>query len=84
MGSQPDELAPPGWEDTAEFTAETGWIDQAKIRKYCYPPADDTLVMVCGRPAICNMLCGPRTEPELRPGSALHELGYAAEMVVKM
>ena len=47
--------------DTPEYTAETGWIDQAKIRKYCYPPADDTLVMVCGRPAICNMLCGPRT-----------------------
>ena len=39
-------------------------------------------VFVCGLPGVYDALCGPRGEP-LLPGSALHDLGYTDEMVVK-
>jgi len=50
IGTRPDDPAPAGWADTPEYTAETGWIDKAKIQKYCFPPAEDTLLFVCGLP----------------------------------
>ena len=84
VGNQPDEPAPPGWVSTPTYTAETGWIDQAKIEKYCFPPAEDTMLFVCGLPAMYTILCGPRTEKEVKEGSVLQKLGYTAEMVAKM
>jgi len=84
VGNLPDDPAPPGWENTTTYTAETGWIDEAKIAKYCFPPADDTMLFVCGLPVMYNVLCGPRTEKELLAGSVLHKLGYSADMVAKM
>lgn len=84
VGNKPDDPAPPGWVDTPEYTAETGWIDQAKIQKYCFPPAADTLLFVCGLPPMYEILCGPRTEKELKEGSVLASLGYTADMVAKM
>merc|ERR1712048_1119767 len=84
VGNQPEDPAPPGWEDTSTYTAETGWIDEAKIRKYAFPPAADTLVFVCGLPGMYHVLCEPRNEKELREGSVLQNLGYTADMVAKM
>ena len=75
---------PKGWASTSTYTAESGWVDEAKIDKYCYPPADDTLLFVCGLPPMYNALCGPRTERALRDGSVLHLMGYTADMVAKM
>jgi cytochrome-b5 reductase len=31
-----------------------------------------------------TILCGPRTEKEVKEGSVLQKLGYTAEMVAKM
>jgi len=84
VGSTPDGPAPPGWADTPEYVAETGWVDKAKIAKYAFPPSDDTLVFVCGLPSMYDALCGPRTEKELADGTALKELGYSDSMVAKM
>jgi len=84
VGNGPDDPAPPGWVDTPEYTAETGWIDKAKIQKYCFPPAEDTLLFVCGLPPMYDALCGPRTEKVIKEGSVLHQLGYTADMVAKM
>ena len=84
VGMRPDDPAPEGWVDTPEYTAETGWIDKAKIQKYCFPPAEDTLLFVCGLPPMYEILCGPRTEKEIKEGSVLQKLGYTADMVAKM
>lgn len=66
-----------------DWTGETGFIDKAKIEKYAYPPAPDTCVFVCGVPQMYEMLCGPRTEKEVKEGSILAQLGYDASMVAK-
>ena len=84
VGSQPDDPAPQGWETTDTYIAETGWVDKAKIEKYCFPPSPDTLLFVCGLPGMYNALCGPRNEKELKDGSVLQQLGYTAAMVAKM
>ena len=50
----------------------------------CFPPAADTLVFVCGLPAMYESLCGPRGESKTLPAdSVLAKLGYSAEMVYK-
>lgn len=63
---------------------EQGWVNEAKIRAHGYPPSLDGLVFVCGLPGIYDKLCGPRSQPELAVGSALHTLGYDERMVVKL
>ena len=68
----------------APATHLLGWIDKAKILKYCFPPAEDTLLFVCGLPPMYEALCGPRTEKAIKEGSVLHQLGYTADMVAKM
>ena len=60
-----------------------GWIDAARIKRLCPPPASDTLVFVCGVPALYAVLCGPRGDAALPPESALATLGYTKEMVFK-
>lgn len=84
IGTSHDSPAPPGWSDTPTYVAETGWVDEAKIRKYAFAPRADTLLFVCGLPGMYDALCGPRTEPELADGSVLQRLGYTKEMVAKM
>ena len=84
MGTTADAPRPAGWEDTSEYVAETGWVDSAKVEKYAYPPAEDTLVFVCGVPFFYDVMCGPRGEKALKEGSALKALGYTDEMVAKM
>ena len=57
---------------------------QAKIEKYAFPPAADTLVFVCGLPPMYAALCGPREDKLLQPGTVLEVLGYSSEMVLKL
>ena len=84
IGATADAARPDGWVDTDTYTAETGWVDEGKISKYAFPPAEDTLMFVCGVPGMYEIMCGPRTEKELKEGSVLQKLGYSAEMVAKM
>mmetsp|Transcript_31212 Transcript_31212/g.42644 ORF Transcript_31212/g.42644 Transcript_31212/m.42644 type:complete len:202 (+) Transcript_31212:336-941(+) len=65
-------------------SAELGWVDGQKIQKYCCPPSESTRVIVCGLPGVYDKLCGPRLEPALAEKSVLAELGYTAEMVIKL
>ena len=84
IGDRPDSVAPEGWVDTETYTAEVGWIDEAKIKKYCFPPSEDTLLFVCGLPPMYSALCGPRTEKEVAEDTVLHKLGYTSPMVAKL
>ena len=84
VGEAAGERAPPGWQTTDTYTAEAGWIDEQKIRKHAFGPAIDTLVLVCGLPAMYAALCGPREETSVREGSTLAALGYTREMVAKL
>eukprot|EP01062_Namystynia_karyoxenos_P011650 TRINITY_DN14187_c0_g1_i1.p1 TRINITY_DN14187_c0_g1~~TRINITY_DN14187_c0_g1_i1.p1 ORF type:complete len:341 (+),score=129.50 TRINITY_DN14187_c0_g1_i1:70-1023(+) len=72
-----------GEEVPADWKGEKGWVDEEKVKKHCFPPGDDTLIMVCGVPPLYDIFCGPRTEKELKEGTVLHKLGYTTEMVVK-
>jgi len=83
IGTAADSAPPEGWSSGETYTAECGWIDSAKVQQYCFAPSAETLVFVCGLPAMYDALCGPRTEP-LTGGSLLHVLGYQDEMCVKM
>lgn len=49
-----------------------------------FEPRHDTLVFVCGLPAMYKVLCGPREESTLRDGSVLEQLGYTSDMVTKL
>lgn len=83
VGATPDDK-PEGWNDVpANVVAETGWIDETKIKKYCHAPSADTSVFVCGLPALYKVLCGPRNEKNVAEGTVLHKLGYTDSMVVK-
>ena len=62
---------------------EVGWVDEEKIKKYGFPPAKDTMVLVCGLPAVYDKICGPRCSSSLSEYSALKNLGYSDEMVLK-
>ena len=77
IGAAADAKPPEGWD------GEVGWIDAARIKRLCPPPAPDTLVFVCGVPALYSVLCGPRGDAALPPESALATLGYTKEMVFK-
>jgi cytochrome-b5 reductase len=63
--------------------AEIGWVDEDKIRMHAFPPAADTRVFVCGLPGVYDKLCGPRLSPFVTKDSALGNLGYSNDMVVK-
>ena len=45
--------APPGWKYS------TGFIDEAMIREHMPPPADDTVVFMCGPPPMLKFACIP-------------------------
>ena len=66
-----------------EDKAEIGWIDEEKIRMHGFPPAEDTMVLVCGLPGVYDKLCGPRNSVSLPKGCVLSNLGYTEEMVLK-
>jgi len=77
VGSKPDQEPIEGWD------GELGWVDEAKVKKFLFPPAPDSLVFVCGLPGLYKAMCGARTEPELQEGTILQRLGYTAENVKK-
>ena len=77
LGQSAGDPAPEGW------TGEVGWIDEEKIKRLCPPPAADTLVFVCGVPALYTALCGPRGDKSLPEDTVLAKLGYTPEMVSK-
>lgn len=82
-----DAYAPPpvpdGFDELADH-AVLGWVNEDRIRTYGFPPADDTLVAVCGLPGVYAKLCGRRTESGLADGCALKNLGYRDHMVCKL
>jgi NAD(P)H-flavin reductase len=85
VGSSPDDK-PIGWDrvpENANYVAETGWIDEEKVKKYCFPPSADTSVFICGLPVLYTTMCGPRSEKEVAAGTVLSKLGYTSEMVCK-
>ena len=77
VGTSPGQPPINGWD------GELGWVDEAKFVAHAAPPSEDTLVMVCGLPALYDVFCGPRTEDTVKGGTVLHRLGYTAEMVAK-
>lgn len=75
---------PDGFDELAKSrSTELGWVNKDKILKFGFPPCEDTKVFVCGLPGVYLKLCGPRTEDDLPLDSALHQLGYSKDMVVK-
>ena len=64
--------------------AYQGWVNEEKILKYGFAPAQDTRVFVCGLPGVYEKLCGYRDSTEVAPYSVLHKLGYSDAMVVKL
>lgn len=83
VGETQDARRPTGWEDTADYIAEIGWINETLIRQHAFPPSPDTLVFVCGVPQLYDAVCGPRHEDFLHEGSVLERLGYTIDMVQK-
>jgi len=77
VGGSPDQAPIEGWD------GQLGWVDEAKISTYCFAPAQDMNVFVCGLPSMYASLCGPRDEKEVQEGTVLASLGYTSDMVVK-
>ena len=75
---------PPVDFDTIADHASLGWVNEEKIKTYGYPPASDTIVIVCGLPGVYQKLCGPRTTNDLLDDCALKNLGYSNHMVIKL
>ena len=75
---------PPVDFDTIADHASLGWVNEEKIKTYGFPPASDTIVIVCGLPGVYQKLCGPRTTTELIDDCALKNLGYSNNMVMKL
>lgn len=62
-----------------------GWINEDVIKEHAFPPSvDDTRVLVCGLPGVYLKICGPRSCDDVSPGSALANLGYTKQQVIKL
>ena len=59
-------------------------MDEDKVKRFCFAPGADVLTLVCGVPGLYDVMCGPRTEGEVKEGSVLARLGYTKDMVAKM
>jgi len=62
------------------WTGEMGWIDEDKVKRLAFPPSEDTVVWICGLDDMYKSLAGSRAAA-LKPGSALHNLGYTEDMI---
>jgi len=58
-----------------------GHVDRDVLKEHAAPPSEDTVVMVCGPPAMHKALCGMKEDVE--PSGVLAELGYKPEQVVQ-
>ncbi|XP_014295033.1 NADH-cytochrome b5 reductase 2 isoform X2 [Microplitis demolitor] len=45
-----------------DWKYSTGYINAEMIKTHMYPPADDTIVLVCGPPAMINFACTPNLD----------------------
>jgi cytochrome-b5 reductase len=63
-----------GWE------GETGWVDEERVRRLAFPPAEGTVVWVCGVDGLYESMAGSRLKP-LTADSILGKLGYTEAMV---
>jgi len=77
VGKSPDDESA-RWED--DWQGEMGWIDEEKVRRLAFPPEEGTVVWVCGVDDMYKSLAGSRAGA-LKPGSALHNLGYTEDMI---
>lgn len=68
-------------EDDATWEGERGHVSQALIAQHCPAPSEDSMVFVCGPPAMYQSLCGPRGEPEL--SGVLAQMGHMKSQVFK-
>ena len=70
-------------------------MDADNIARYGHPPDSsrnrggqggegESLVFVCGIPFMYDLLCGPRDDPALKPGSVLDQLGYSSGEIIKL
>ncbi len=63
------------------WNGERGFISADMCQKHLPPPGSGGLVFVCGPPPMYDVLCGPRTETEIK--GLLGQLGYPPEEVFK-
>jgi cytochrome-b5 reductase len=66
---------------SSSWSGARGFVDAELIRKHLPPPADDSLILVCGPPPMYDALSGPRLQKHLT--GALADLAYRAEQVYK-
>ena len=88
MGAKTSQYIPPNLHRNVERMlgskdTEIGWITEEKIKSYAFPPGPQSKVFVCGLPGVYEKICGSRFTPEISEGSALYNLGYTSEMVLK-
>jgi len=67
--------------DDPSWKGLKGHVDGDVLKEHAAPPGEDTLVMVCGPPAMHKALCG--TKEDVEPSGVLAELGYQPEHVVQ-
>lgn len=83
-----DEYLPPSLPENfmsiSSGIRECGWIDRDKIKKYAFPPGDNTRVVVCGLPGVYLALCGSRFDEDIDSSSILSQLGYTKDMIIKL
>lgn len=68
-------------DEKSEWAGLRGYINRELCEKHMPKPSEDSLIFVCGPPAMYTALCGPRGEKELT--GLLKEMGYSAEQVYK-
>lgn len=69
VGSKKDQEPIEGWD------GERGWVDKDKMVKFGHKAGPDTLVFVCGVPALYNTFCGARSEPGIANGTVMMGVG---------
>ncbi|KAJ1957464.1 hypothetical protein EC988_000822 [Linderina pennispora] len=61
-----------------DWAGELGYVDREKIQKYMPPASTNSLIAVCGPPAMMRSVCGskPNVMKQGKLGGILKELGY--------
>jgi len=69
----------------AEWTGSVGYITKDTVTKYMPAPSDDSIVLVCGPPAMMKSLSGPKKSPSDQGELTgfLKELNYNESNVFK-
>jgi len=66
----------------SDWTGKRGFVDENMIRETLPDAADlDSMIFVCGPPAMYESLCGPRTEEDV--SGVLGEMGYNSDQIFK-